>query len=79
VKTNNARYTCEIKPRIAMAKAAFNSKKALFKSKLDLNLSKKLLSFYTKSIAFYGAESSESISEIPRNFGIWCWKRMEIS
>jgi len=29
--------TCEIKSRIAMAKAAFNKKKILFTSKLDLN------------------------------------------
>jgi hypothetical protein len=37
--TNYARRTCEIKSRIAMAKAAFNKKKKkknLFTSKLDL-------------------------------------------
>jgi len=37
--------TCEIKSRIAMAKAAFNKKKkekTLFTSTLDLNLRKKL-------------------------------------
>ena len=32
---------CEIKSRIAMAKAAFSKKKTLFTSKLDLNLRKK--------------------------------------
>ena len=36
--TNDGRYTCEITPRIAMAKAEFNKKKTLFTSKLDLNL-----------------------------------------
>jgi len=36
--TNDARYTCEIKCRIAMAKAAVNKKKALFTSNFDLNL-----------------------------------------
>jgi hypothetical protein len=41
VITNDARCTCEIKSRIAMAKAAFNKKKTLFTSKLDLNLRKK--------------------------------------
>jgi hypothetical protein len=42
--TNDARCTCDIKSRIAMAKAAFNKKKALFTtSKLDLNLRKKLV------------------------------------
>ena len=60
-----------------MAKAAFNSKRALFKSKLDLNFKQKLLSFYIWSIAFYGAETSESRSEIPENFGMWYWRRME--
>ena len=35
--TNDGRCTCEIKSRIAMAKAAFNKKKKiLFNSKLDL-------------------------------------------
>ena len=41
--TNDGRCTCEIKPRIAMAKAAFNKKKKLFTSTLDLNLRKKLV------------------------------------
>ena len=36
--TNDGRCTCEIKSRIAMAKAAFSKKKTLFTSKLDLNL-----------------------------------------
>jgi hypothetical protein len=36
--TKDAKCTCEIKSRIAMAKAAFNKKKTLFTSKLDLNL-----------------------------------------
>jgi hypothetical protein len=40
--TNDARYTREIKSRIAMAKAAFN-KKTLFTTKLDLSLRKKLV------------------------------------
>jgi hypothetical protein len=37
-QTNDGRRTCEIKSRIAMAKAAFNKKKTLFTSKFDLNL-----------------------------------------
>jgi hypothetical protein len=37
------RCTCEIKSRIAMAKAAFNKKKNLFTSKFDLTLRKKLV------------------------------------
>jgi hypothetical protein len=35
---NDGRCMCEIKSRIAMAKAAFNKKNTLFTSKLDLNL-----------------------------------------
>jgi hypothetical protein len=54
VLTNDGRCTCEIKPRIAMAKAAFN-KKTLFTSKLDLNLRKKLIKCYIWSMALYGA------------------------
>ena len=34
--TNDGRCTCEIKSRIAMAKAAFNKKKNLFTNTLDL-------------------------------------------
>jgi len=48
--TNDGRCTCEIKSRIAMAKAAFN-KKTLFTSKLDLNLRKKLIKCYIWSMA----------------------------
>jgi hypothetical protein len=55
--TNDASCTCEIKSRIAMAKAAFNEKKNLFTSKLDLNLRKKLVKCYIWSIALYGAET----------------------
>ena len=36
ILTNDGRCSCEIKSRIAMAKAAFNKKKTLFTSKLDL-------------------------------------------
>ena len=40
--TDDGRCTCEIKSRIAMARAAFNKKKNIFTNKLDLNLRKKL-------------------------------------
>jgi hypothetical protein len=36
ILTNYGRYTCEIKCRIAMAKAAFNEKRTLFTTTLDL-------------------------------------------
>jgi hypothetical protein len=52
--TNDRRYTCEIKSRIAKAKAAFNNK-TLFTSTLDLNLRKKLIKCYILSTALYGA------------------------
>jgi hypothetical protein len=42
ILTNDGRCTCEIKCRLAMAKAAFNKKRALFTSTLDLELRKKL-------------------------------------
>jgi hypothetical protein len=53
--TNDGSCTCEIKCRIAMAKAAFNKKRALFTSTLDLEVRKKLVKCYIWSIALYGA------------------------
>jgi hypothetical protein len=55
--TNDGRCTCEMKCRIAMAKAAFNKKRALFTSTLDLELRKKLVNCYIWIIALYGAET----------------------
>jgi len=57
--TNDGRCTCEIKTRIAMAKAAFNKKRTLFTSTctLDLKLRKKLVKCYIWSIALYSAET----------------------
>ena len=57
ILTNGGRCTCEIKCRIAMAKAAYNKKRALFTSTLDLELRKKLLKCYVWKIALYGAEN----------------------
>ena len=57
ILTNDGRCTCEIKCRIAMAKAAFNKKRTLFTSTLDLELRKKLVKCYIWSIALYGAET----------------------
>ena len=44
--TEDGRCTCEIKSRIAMAKAAFNKKKNPLTRKLDLNLREKLVKCY---------------------------------
>ena len=57
ILTNDGRCTCEIKSRIAMAKASFNKKKTLLTSKWDLNLRKKLVKCYIWSMAFYGVET----------------------
>jgi len=57
ILTNKRRCTCEIKCRIAMAKAAFNKKRTLFTSTLELELRKKLVKCYVWSIALYGAET----------------------
>jgi hypothetical protein len=76
---NDARCTCEIKSRIAMAKAAFN-KKTLFTSKLDFNLRKKLVKCYIWSTALYGAEMwtlQKADHEYLESFEMWCWRRME--
>jgi len=57
ILTDDGRCTCEIKCRIAMAKAAFNKKRTPFTSTLDLELRKKLVKCYVWSIALYGAET----------------------
>jgi len=57
ILTNDGRCTCEIKCRIAMAKAAFNKKRTLFTSTFDLELRKKLVKCYIWSIALYGEET----------------------
>ena len=66
--TNDGRRKCEIKSRIAMAKAAFSKKTTFFTSKLDLNLGKKLIKCYIWSMALYGAETWTLRAEIPGKF-----------
>ena len=78
--TEDGRCTCEIKSRIAMAKAVFNKKKNLFTSKLDLNLRKRLARCYVWSIALYGAETwtlRATDQKHLESFEMWCWRRME--
>ena len=79
--TNEGRCTCEIKSRIAMAKAAFSKKKTLFTNKLDLNLRKKLIKCYIWIMAFYVAETwtlRTADQKYLESFEMWCWRRMEI-
>ena len=57
ILTNDGRCTCEIKCKIAMAKAAFNKERTPVTSILDLELRKKLVKCYIWSIALYGAET----------------------
>jgi hypothetical protein len=57
ISTNDGRCTCEIKCRIAMAKAAFNMKRPVFTVTLDLELRKKLVKCYVWSTDLYGAET----------------------
>jgi hypothetical protein len=70
---------CEIKSRIAKAKAAFNKKRALFTSKMDLELRKKLVKCYIWSRALYGAETW-TIQAVDQkhlgSFEMWYWRRM---
>jgi hypothetical protein len=78
--TYGARFTREIKSRIAMAKAAFNNKKKnLFTSKLDLNLRKNLVKCYIWSIALYSAETwtlQKIDQKYLESFEMWCWRRV---
>ena len=78
--TEDRRCTCEIKSRIAMAKAAINKKKNLFTSKFDLNLRKRLVRCYVLGIALYGAETwmlRVTDQKHLESFEMWCWRRME--
>jgi hypothetical protein len=77
ILTNDGRCTCEIKCRIAMAKATFNKKRALFTSTLELELMKNLVKCYIWSIALYGADldASGRRSETLESFELWCWRR----
>jgi hypothetical protein len=82
--TNDGRCTCEIKSRIAMAKAAFNMNMALFTSEMDLELWKKLVlvKCYILSIALYGAETwtlRAVDQKHMKNFEMWCWRSMDRS
>jgi hypothetical protein len=71
---------CEIKCRIAMAKAAFNKKRTVFTSTLGLELRKKLVKCYIWSIALNGAETwtlrAVDQKQVER-FELRCWRRME--
>jgi hypothetical protein len=76
----NGRCTCEIKCRIAMAKAAFNKKRTLFTITLYLELRKKLVKCYIWSIALCGAETWTLRAVDQKHlesFEMWCWRRME--
>ena len=78
--TNDGRCTCEIKPRIVMAKAAFNKKTTLFTSTLDLNLRKKLVKCYIWSMALYGAETwtlRTTDQKYLDSLEMWCWRKMQ--
>jgi hypothetical protein len=73
ILTNDGRCTCEIKCKIAMAKAAFNKKRVLLTSTLDLKLRKKLVKCYIWSIALYGAETWKIRAvEHLESFELWC-------
>jgi hypothetical protein len=71
----------EIKSRIAIAKAAFKTKrKILFTSKLGLNLMKKVLKWYICSKAVCGAETwtlRKVDQKYLESFEIWYWRRKE--
>jgi hypothetical protein len=80
ILTNDGRCTCEIKCRIAIAKAAFKKKRAIFTSMMDLKLRKKLVKCYIWSIALYGAETwtiRAADQKHLESIEMWCWRRME--
>jgi len=79
-KFHPGRCTCEIKSRMAMAKAAFNKKKTLFTRTSELDLRKKLVKCYIWSMALYGAENwtlRAADQKHLESFEVWWWRRME--
>jgi hypothetical protein len=80
ILTNDGRCTCEVKCRIAMARAVFNKKRIIFTSTMELELRKKLEKCYIWSIALYGAETwtLRAVDHILlESFEMWCWRRIE--
>ena len=80
ILTNDGRCICEIKCRIAMAKAAVNKKGALFASTLGWELREKLAKCYIWSVALYGAETWMLWAVDQKHlesFEMWCWKRIK--
>jgi hypothetical protein len=75
----DGKSTCEIKSRIAMAKATCN-KRVLFTSTLNLKLRKKLVKCCIWSIALYGAETWTLRAVDQKRLEsseMWCWRKME--
>jgi len=66
--TNYGRSTCEIKSRIAMAKATLNKKKTLFIA--NWTLKKKLVNCCIWSMALYGAETGRFGQQIRNTWKI---------
>jgi hypothetical protein len=78
--TNEGRCTCEIKSRIAVAKAAFYKKRAPFTSTMDIRSRKKLVKCYILNIALYGAETRMLWAVDQKHLEsleMWCWRSME--
>jgi hypothetical protein len=57
ITTNNGRCTCEIKSRIAMAKAAYLEEEDSFHQQIGLKFKDQLLKCYILSTASCGAET----------------------
>jgi len=80
ILTSDGRCTCEIKCRIALAKAAFSNKRFLFTSTFDSELRKKPVKCYIWSIALYGAEYC-TLRVVDQKhlecFEMSWWRRME--
>jgi len=75
--TNDARYTCDIKSRIVMAKATSNKKKT-FHQQNGLKFMYKLVNCNIWSISLYGAENLTLWKvdlKCLENFEMWCWRR----
>ena len=74
--TNDAKFTFEIKFRIAVTNAAFNKRKILLASKLYLNLRKKLVKCFMWNVALCDAQIWTYKKSLESS-EMWSWRRMK--
>jgi hypothetical protein len=71
--TNVARFTRDIKSKIAMAKAALNTKRLFFSPEIWTLI----LHLQHRFALYWNVDTSKRRSQITGKFKMWCWRRTE--